>query len=109
MYYLLKRTSVDQFDIGDRVMVLADFNGITAGDKGVVVEIYGNIGGHRGVMIKWEPCEKCAPGEDCGRRPQRDGFGEEELGYLAIGTNKHPEEIAVTVTFAPYGRTNQKP
>lgn len=88
MFYLLKRVDEKQFTLGDRVMVLADFSGIPAGAKGKISEIY-----HEGVMVEWDWSE-----DELARitrhnytpRPRSDGFGRDELEYLAVETEKHP-------------------
>lgn len=73
MFYLLKRVDEKQFTVGDRVMVLADFSGIKAGMKGKITEVY-----NEGVMVEWDD------------KPLSDGFGRDELEYLAVETQKHP-------------------
>jgi hypothetical protein len=80
MFYLLKRIDEKQFNLGDRVMVLADFSGIKSGTKGKVVEIY-----DEGLMVEWDD-----EGKDR-FRPLRDGFSRDELEYLAVETEKHPK------------------
>ena len=83
MFYLLKRVDEGQCNLGDRVMVLADFCGIKAGEKGTVVEIYDG-----GVMIEWDKGIETDSG--FGKRPH-DGFGREEFEYLGFETSKHPK------------------
>jgi hypothetical protein len=85
MFYLTKRVDEKQCTIGERCMVLADFSGVPAGTRGKVIEVY-----DEGVTIEWLPCINCAPGKDCGGRPTRDGFGRDELEYLAFETKEHP-------------------
>lgn len=63
-------------------MVLADFSGVPAGTKATVVEIY-----DEGLMLEWDELK---PGEN-DRYVNRDGFGREELEYLAFETQKHPK------------------
>lgn len=89
MFYLTKRVDEKQCTPGERIMVLSDFSGVPAGHKGTVVEIYGqewSDGG--GITIEWD----CRPGhpEDI-RRKLRDGFGRDDLQYLAFCTLKHPK------------------
>ena len=98
MFYLTKRTSVDECKRGDECMVLADFSGIPAGSKGHIDEIY-----RRGVMIQWHDIPDpvisytATPNGDhlvahhIGMRPRRGGFSEDELEYLAFATAKHPK------------------
>ena len=84
MFYLLKRVDEKQCNVGDRVMVLADFSGVPAGTKGKVVEIY-----DEGIMIEWEFGK--SPLDREMRIPIRDGFGRDELEYLGFETTKHPK------------------
>ena len=81
MFYLKKKTKVSQIKEGEIVMVLADFTGIRAGTLGRVEENYGT-----GVMIHWFQDEAKSWSQ-----PLRDGFGEDELEYLAFQTEKHPK------------------
>lgn len=102
MFYVLIRVDEGQFTIGDRVMVLADFSGITAGEKGIVTEVY-----EGGVVITWERMEKW--GKSVIATPdymraisnsglgfpisdgwRSDGFSRKELKYLAIETKTLP-------------------
>lgn len=88
MFYLLKKKSEMECGINERVMVLADFYGIRAGTKGKIVEIYGNFRDSKdkgGVMVEWD--RKVG---DFGYEPTRDGFGRDELEYLAFETETHP-------------------
>jgi len=71
MFYLLKKT-IDEIHEGDVVMLLADFSGLHAGMKGTISENY-----KRGVMVQWDSTHS-------------DGFGADELEYLAFETAKHP-------------------
>lgn len=84
MFYLTKRIDERQCLVGDRCMVLADFSGIPAGTKGTVCDIYDG-----GLTILWQ-CEEFGEKhpEDHGQR--RDGFGRDELEYLAFETKAHP-------------------
>jgi hypothetical protein len=88
MFYLTKRTRVADCKVGDRVMVLSDYPGgnILAGEKGVIDEIYGDegtgLGG--GISIRWDKTGRC------------DGFPNEELQFLAFGTETHPALSADT-------------
>lgn len=106
MFYLLKRVDEKQFTPGEVVMVLADFSGIKAGTKGVITEVY-----HEGVMVTWEGKRVRQPqvseypdveeiqdmlnaGESfmAVRGWVSDGFGRDELEYLGVETEKHPEK-----------------
>lgn len=89
MFYLLKRVDEKQFTLGDRVMVLADFTGIAAGEKGSVTEIY-----DEGVMVQWDNTGdelERAKRHNMKCRQRSDGFGRDELEYLAVETEKHPK------------------
>lgn len=107
MFYLLKQVDEKQFTPGDVVMVLADFNGIKAGEKGVITEIY-----NQGVMVTWEgrkvhhpkaseypDIEEIQDMLDAGeifpaaRGWVSDGFARDELEYLAVQTEKHPKVL----------------
>lgn len=77
MFYLLKKEKVEDIQVGERVMVLADFSGIPAGVLGRITENYKD-----GVMVTWE-----LP-DEMGQRS--DGFGADELEYLAFETKTHP-------------------
>jgi hypothetical protein len=82
MFYLMKRTRVAACKIGDRVMVLSDYPGgnIVAGEKGTVDENY-----ERGIMVRWDKTCHC------------DGFGEDELEFLAFGTEAYPDPEATAL------------
>lgn len=80
MFYLTKKKKVADIKVGDLVMVLADFSGIEAGTKGLISENY-----KTGVMVEWQGLN--TPSH---QRPKADGFGEDELEYLAFATEKHP-------------------
>lgn len=82
MFYLTKKDIAD-IKVGDPCIVLADFSGIKAGERGKVIENY-----KTGVMVEWQDREDSWIGEP--RKPQSDGFGDDELEYLAFGTPKHP-------------------
>lgn len=92
MFYLLKKDKVADIKVGERVMVLADFSGVEAGMKGVISEVY-TLGKesknpHHGVMVEWDweaPQFPRLP-----KPPTADGFGEDELEYLAFATERHP-------------------
>lgn len=102
MFYLLKRIDEKQFTLGDVVMVLADFSGVPAGTRGVVTEIYDG-----GLMVTWirgfEPAEQLKHYSEIMKVLNdggtfytahgwlSDGFGREELEYLAVQTEKHPK------------------
>jgi hypothetical protein len=86
MFYLTKRIDERQCTVGEKCMALSDFSGIYAGQKGVVTEIY-----YEGIMVKWLECENCAKGNNCGPAPKTDGFGRDELQYLAFATFAHPD------------------
>lgn len=99
MFYLTKRVDEKQCTPGEKVMVLADFSGVPAGTKGLVVEIY-----NEGVSIAWirlaHPGSNKSEGDireamEIGRcYPAAgfdvDGFSRDELEYLAFETAKHP-------------------
>ena len=80
MFFLKKITHETQAMVGDTVMVLSDFAGIQAGDRGKVVEIYNG-----GITIEW------IRDYSWGRTPETDGFGRDDLEYLAFGTPHHPQ------------------
>lgn len=82
MFYLTKKEKVSDIAVGDQCMVLADFTGIKAGQKGVITENY-----KQGVMVTWEPA---GGWQSDSRNDQSDGFGEDELEYLAFATLRHP-------------------
>ena len=99
MFYLLKRVDEKQFNPGDKVMLLADFPAVSlrAGTIATVVEIYDG-----GLMIEWridDECERrdgmgnCIGGNHGHSRIEREGFGREELEYLAVQTEKHPKVL----------------
>jgi hypothetical protein len=77
MFYLLKKISINQIEVGEEVMVLADFSGIPAGTKGVVKKTERNI-----ISIVWNGLS--------GGVELVDGFTEDELEYLAFKTERHP-------------------
>ena len=83
MFYLLKRVDEKQFTPGERVMVLADFPavGLPAGTIADVVEVY-----DRGIMIEWDRAQP-----NGGYAKEREGFGRDDLEYLAVQTRKHPQ------------------
>src|SRR3990167_7072993 len=83
MFYLTKRIDEKQCTVGERCMVLVDFSGIPAGLKGTVTDVYNG-----GVMIQWDT-QKLDDGFN--RIRGGDGFGREELEYLAFETEKHPK------------------
>jgi len=102
MFYLLKRVDEKQFVLGDQVMVLADFSGIPAGTKGIVIEIYDS-----GVMVAWAHehpdrtekyitlhmiLDKLRSGEAfmAAQGWRMDGFSRDELEYLGVATVKKP-------------------
>lgn len=97
MFYLLRKNAPDLVEVGERVMVLADFSGIPAGTKGIVTENYKS-----GVSVTWEKDGKTAEdiraameGENemalSGARGFTiDGFWADELEYLAFETQTHP-------------------
>ena len=67
--------SISEVKVRDEGMVVADFSGVKAGTKFKVKEHYG-----KGVMVAWE-------GEDHTNfrgEQNTDGFGEDELHYLAF-------------------------
>ncbi|HEY8191637.1 MAG TPA: hypothetical protein VIG74_04370 [Alphaproteobacteria bacterium] len=75
-------------------MVLSDFSGVPAGTKGVITENYG-----RGVMVTWakertldEISARLEAGQPmyAAQGYQADGFGDDELEYLAFETKTHP-------------------
>lgn len=76
MFYLTQK-AVKEIKVGDRCMVLADFSGIEAGMKGTISENY-----KHGVMVDWDTPTPSGV--------KADGFGEDELEYLAFATLKHP-------------------
>lgn len=76
MFYLTKKEVAD-IKVGERCMVLADFSGIEAGQKGTISENY-----KHGVMVDWDISTP--------HGVKSDGFGEDELEYLAFATPKHP-------------------
>ncbi len=82
-FYMTKRTDEKQCTVGERCMLLADFYGPAAGDKGVVVDISTHDDHSGGVSVRW--------------RKKGDGsistadFSREELEYLAFETRMHPE------------------
>ena len=86
MFYLLKRVDEKQCNIGDRVMVLADFVSVPAGTKGEIIEIY-----DEGVMIEWVWEAGSINDHEQGMCPLRDGFSRDELEYLGFETEKHPK------------------
>ena len=96
MFYLLKRKSENQFSIGDKIMVLADFSGVPAGTKGIVSEIYDG-----GVMVAWigihdkteqEVIQAMQDGQLAAYRGFLvDGFGGDDLEYLSVMTQTHPK------------------
>ena len=99
MFYLLKRIDENQCNIGDEVMVLADFVGVPAGTKGVVTEIYDG-----GLMVTWARLqgermnqlntietikERISHGDQfmaC-QGWRSDGFSRDELQYLRFKTD----------------------
>lgn len=81
MFYLTKK-QIGEIKEGDECVVLADFSGVPAGTRGTIYENYQN-----GVMVEWH-----LPHPPYGR-PLMDGFGEDELHYLAFGTPKCPERF----------------
>ena len=83
MFYLKKKT-IDQIHEGDRVMVLADFSGVPAGTRGTITE-----NDKTGVMVEWYPFIHQDKPE--WEPPRADGFGQDELDYLAFETQKHPK------------------
>ena len=100
MFFLKKCEFEDDFKMGDRVMVLADFLDVEVGRMGKIDRIYPG-----GVMVEWDPdhchevdagclvkcsceCPDCKPW-----RPLMDGFGRDELEYLAVGTACHPKVV----------------
>lgn len=85
MFYLSKRQDEKQCTLGEKAMVLADFPaiGIKAGTIGVVCEIYDG-----GVMLRWPTTEHDRMFD---RKGACDGFGRDELEYLAFETSKHPK------------------
>lgn len=88
MFYLLKRKDEKQFTPGERVMLLADFSGVAAGTIGKITEVY-----EGGVMVEWQSYgvhDLVAGAESLKRKPLADGFGRDELEYLAVETEKHP-------------------
>jgi hypothetical protein len=89
MFYLTKRTRVADCKVGDKVMVLSDFpgGGIQAGEKGTVDENY-----ERGIMVRWD------------KTGRADGFSEDELEFLAFGTESHPTGKARTRSSSPTTR-----
>ena len=103
MFYLTKRQDEKQCTPGEVVMCLSDFNGINAGDKGVVIEVY-----TEGVMIAWaqqpkDRTEKLITLQMIGDKLdtgepfmaahgwRMDGFGRDELQYLAFASLSHPD------------------
>lgn len=87
-FYLTKRDHEDQCSVGERLMVLSDFYGITAGNKGTVCAVYSV-----GIMVEWDKL----PDQPSWQRKTRDGFSREDLQYLAFETHKHPK-VDPTVT-----------
>lgn len=89
MFYLKKATREDEFRLEERVILLADFPAIhlRAGMIATVVEIY-RTGDHGyetgGVMIEYE---------SEGGVKWREGFGREELQYLAMETQRRPDRM----------------
>lgn len=81
---------IDQIKVGDEGMVVADFSGVSAGTKFRVKEHYG-----KGVMVAWEgESHKNFRGEQ-----DTDGFGEDELHYLAFkGLPNEKEEMYMVKT-----------
>jgi hypothetical protein len=79
MFYLTKRTRIEDCKVGERVMVLSDYpgGGIEAGWKGTVDENYG-----RGISIRWDVTGRC------------DGFDVEELQFLAFGTKSYVQPMS---------------
>lgn len=84
MFYITKRTDEKQCNVGDRVMLLADFSGLPAGTLGQIEEIYSE-----GVMIEWF-VEQYRIGR-LEPSTRSDGFSREEFQYLAFATQKHPD------------------
>lgn len=98
-FFLTRKTKVADCVLGEDVVVLADFSGIAAGTRGVITENY-----ETGVMVTWlgmahtgteitregifeaMKLNRCFPAAGF----PSDGFGEDELEYLAFGTLKHP-------------------
>lgn len=101
MFYLISKT-IEEIQEGDTCMVLADFSGIKAGTKGVITENY-----KTGVMVTWEANgfsteaikTKLEKGEmiSAGMGFVSDGFGDDELEYLAFQTEKHPSKTGTAV------------
>jgi hypothetical protein len=75
MFYLTKKTKIEEVNVGDQIIVLADFSGIPAGTKGRVQAKTETI-----VMITW----------NIGNPANSDGFREDELEYLAFATKTKP-------------------
>jgi hypothetical protein len=76
-----------EYYVGARVRSLRDFVGVPKGTEGVIDEDYGD-----GMMVAWDlPDKPLPPGyqKHDGRpavatRILRDGFGNEELGWLEV-------------------------
>lgn len=87
MFYLTKKEKIADIEVGERIMVLADFSGIQAGQKGHICENY-----KHGVMVEWDCTSALCTHGHFPRHdhPKMDGFGEDELEYLAFETQKHP-------------------
>jgi hypothetical protein len=83
MFYLTKKP-IQEIKKNDRVMVLADFSGIPAGTKGTIRQNY-----ETGVTVEWDK-KKPEDGDVWDMRPGSDGFGSDELEYLAFETAVHP-------------------
>lgn len=104
MFYVLKKEKVADVEERERIMVLADFSGVPAGTIGVITENY-----RTGVMVTWAKDGKTiediyaaldmkeTTGNEFELSAARgfvmDGFGEDELEYLAFGTLKHPKNL----------------
>lgn len=105
MFYLTKRVDEKQCTVGEAVMVIADFSGVPAGTKGVIVEIY-----DEGVSVAWAGLrssrmsilntvetiqDRVRLGNSDKITPSQgwavDGFSRDELEYLAFATAKHPK------------------
>ena len=93
MFYLLRGVPLPDIEVGQRVIVLADFSGIPAGTRGTIKENY-----RTGVMVEWD-VKTClhtgvcdCPGAEPNQwgKPLADGFGADELEYLAFETARHP-------------------
>lgn len=95
MFYLLRGVPLPDIEVGQRVMVLADFSGVPAGTKGVISQNY-----RTGVMVVWAldgvSLDDVAAEVQSGQPLMAfqgwhmDGFDSDELEYLAFETSRHP-------------------